>query len=664
MTKNIEELAVNTIRFLAVDAIEKARSGHPGLPMGGAPMAYTLWSRFLKHSPQDDRWINRDRFVLSAGHGSALLYALLHLFEYDLSLEDIKDFRQLGSKTPGHPEYGHTVGVETTTGPLGQGFANAVGMAMAEKRLAAEFNRPGFPIMDHYTYCYVGDGCLMEGIAYEAASLAGHLKLGKLICLYDDNKITIDGSTDLSFTEDIEGRFKACGWQVVNVKDGNDIDAVAAAIDECKKDRDRPSLIKIRTEIGFGSPNKQGKSAAHGAPLGEEEVRLTKENLGWPAEPSFLVPDEVREHFRGLARKLSAEKADWDKLEKAYRHDFPELAAQLDDWFSGEFPAEMEVELKQMNFDEPAATRAASGRIMQVLAGHLPNLMGGSADLNASVQTFLHDRGVFQPESPEGNNIYFGIREHAMAGILSGLVLHGGLRAFGSTFMVFCDYMKPSIRLAALMGIPLTYVFSHDSIAVGEDGPTHQPIEQLSNLRSIPNPTVLRPADGRETAMAWLLAVEKKDGPCALILSRQGLPQLSGTGEEALKGAYILKKEKGETPDLVLIASGSELHLALEAREILAGKNIDARVVSMMSFELFAMQTEEYREFVLPEEAKKRLAIEAALPLGWEPFVGDEGRVIGMNDFGQSAPGGLLLETMGFTVDNIVEQALKMMTLS
>ncbi|NLI69533.1 MAG: transketolase [Firmicutes bacterium] len=664
MTKNIEELAVNTIRFLAVDAIEKARSGHPGLPMGGAPMAYTLWSRFLKHSPQDDRWINRDRFVLSAGHGSALLYALLHLFEYDLSLEDIKDFRQLGSKTPGHPEYGHTVGVETTTGPLGQGFANAVGMAMAEKRLAAEFNRPGFPIMDHYTYCYVGDGCLMEGIAYEAASLAGHLKLGKLICLYDDNKITIDGSTDLSFTEDIEGRFKACGWQVVNVKDGNDIDAVAAAIDECKKDRDRPSLIKIRTEIGFGSPNKQGKSAAHGAPLGEEEVRLTKENLGWPAEPSFLVPDEVREHFRGLARKLSAEKADWDKLEKAYRHDFPELAAQLDDWFSGEFPAEMEVELKQMNFDEPAATRAASGRIMQVLAGHLPNLMGGSADLNASVQTFLHDRGVFQPESPEGNNIYFGIREHAMAGILSGLVLHGGLRAFGSTFMVFCDYMKPSIRLAALMGIPLTYVFSHDSIAVGEDGPTHQPIEQLSNLRSIPNLTVLRPADGRETAMAWLLAVEKKDGPCALILSRQGLPQLSGTGEEALKGAYILKKEKGETPDLVLIASGSELHLALEAREILAGKNIDARVVSMMSFELFAMQTEEYREFVLPEEAKKRLAIEAALPLGWEPFVGDEGRVIGMNDFGQSAPGGLLLETMGFTVDNIVEQALKMMTLS
>lgn len=664
MTKNIEELAVNTIRFLAVDAIEKARSGHPGLPMGGAPLAYTLWSRFLKHSPQDDRWINRDRFVLSAGHGSALLYALLHLFEYDLPLEEIKNFRQMGSKTPGHPEYGHTAGVETTTGPLGQGFANAVGMAMAEKRLAAEFNRPGFPIMDHYTYCYVGDGCLMEGIAYEAASLAGHLKLDKLICLYDDNKITIDGSTDLAFTEDIEGRFEACGWQVVHVKDGNDIDAVAAAIDECKKDRDHPSLIKIRTEIGFGSPNKQGKSAAHGAPLGEEETRLTKENLGWPTEFSFLVPDEVREHFRGLARKLSAEKAEWDKLEKAYRHDFPELAAQLDEWFSGEIPAEMEIELKEMNFDEPVATRAASGRIMQVLAGHLPNLMGGSADLNASVQTFLHERGVFKPESPEGNNIYFGIREHAMAGILSGLVLHGGLRAFGSTFMVFSDYMKPSIRLAALMGIPVTYVFSHDSIAVGEDGPTHQPIEQLSNLRSIPNLTVLRPADGRETAMSWLLAMKKKDGPCALILSRQGLPQLSGTGKEALKGAYILKREKGKTPDLVLIASGSELHLALEAREILAGKNIDARVVSMISFELFAEQTEEYRELVLPEKSKKRLAIEAALPLGWEPFVGDGGRVIGMNGFGQSAPGGLLLETMGFTVDNIVEQALEMMKLS
>ncbi|MFY9114628.1 MAG: transketolase [Dethiobacteria bacterium] len=659
--KNIEELAVNTIRFLAVDAIEKANSGHPGLPMGGAPIAYTLWSRFLKHSPQDDRWINRDRFVLSAGHGSALLYALLHLFEYDLPLEEIRNFRQMGSKTPGHPEYGHTAGVETTTGPLGQGFANAVGMAIAEKRLAAEFNRPGFPIIDHHTYCFVGDGCLMEGIAYEAASLAGHLKLGKLICLYDDNKITIDGSTDLTFTEDIEARFKACGWQVLTVKDGNDIDAVAEAIAECKKDRSRPSLIKIRTEIGFGSPNKQGKSAAHGAPLGEEETRLAKKNLGWPEEPSFFVPEEVREHFKSLVRKTSAEKVEWDKLEKSYRQKFPELAARLDDWFSDQIPAELEEDLARLVFDGASATRAASGRIMQVIAKHLPNMIGGSADLNASVKTFLNDLGVFQADTPEGNNIYFGIREHAMAAILSGLVLHGGLRAFGSTFMVFCDYMKPSIRLAALMGIPVTYVFSHDSIAVGEDGPTHQPIEHLSNLRSIPNLTVLRPADGRETAMAWLTAIKRKDGPCALILSRQNLPQLSGSGEGSLKGAYILSREKGEKPDLILIASGSELHLALEAQKILAEKNIDARVVSMMSFELFTAQSEEYRNLILPKEIRKRLAVEAALPLGWEPFIGDEGRVIGMNGFGQSAPGGLLLKTMGFNVENIVDRALEMM---
>ncbi len=661
MMKNIEELAVNTIRFLAVDAIEKANSGHPGLPMGGAPIAYTLWSRFLKHSPQDDRWINRDRFVLSAGHGSALLYVLLHLFEYDLPLEEIRNFRQMGSKTPGHPEYGHTAGVETTTGPLGQGFANAVGMAIAEKRLAAEFNRPGFPIIDHHTYCFVGDGCLMEGIAYEAASLAGHLKLGKLICLYDDNKITIDGSTDLTFTEDIEARFKACGWQVLTVKDGNDIDAVAEAIAECKKDRSRPSLIKIRTEIGFGSPNKQGKSAAHGAPLGEEETRLAKKNLGWPEEPSFFVPEEVREHFKSLVRKTSAEKVEWDKLEKSYRQKFPELAARLDDWFSDQIPAELEEDLARLVFDGASATRAASGRIMQVIAKHLPNMIGGSADLNASVKTFLNDLGVFQADTPEGNNIYFGIREHAMAAILSGLVLHGGLRAFGSTFMVFCDYMKPSIRLAALMGIPVTYVFSHDSIAVGEDGPTHQPIEHLSNLRSIPNLTVLRPADGRETAMAWLTAIKRKDGPCALILSRQNLPQLSGSGEGSLKGAYILSREKGEKPDLILIASGSELHLALEAQKILAEKNIDARVVSMMSFELFTAQSEEYRNLILPKEIRKRLAVEAALPLGWEPFIGDEGRVIGMNGFGQSAPGGLLLKTMGFNVENIVDRALEMM---
>ncbi len=657
--KKIEELAVNTIRFLAADAIEKANSGHPGLPMGGAPMAYALWSRLMNHSPQDAAWANRDRFVLSAGHGSALLYALLHLFDYDLPLEEIKNFRQWGSKTPGHPEHGHTKGVETTTGPLGQGFANAVGMAIAEKRLGAEFNRPGFPIIDHYTYCYAGDGCMMEGITYEATSLAGHLKLGKLICLYDDNKITIDGESDLAFTEDVEARFKASGWQVLKVSEGNDIEAIAGAIDECRKDQNRPSLIMVQTEIGYGCPNKQGKPDAHGAPLGEKEICLAKENLGWPLEPAFFIPEEVKNHYTNIVKTLNAKKTEWDELAKSYKEKYPDLAARMDEWFSGMVPVKLEDELARLDFDGPEATRSSSGRIMQVIAKHLPNLMGGSADLNASVKTFLKERGIFKSENPEGNNIYFGVREHSMAAILSGITLHGGLRSFGSTFLVFFDYMKPSVRLAALMGLPVTYIFSHDSIAVGEDGPTHQPIEHLSNLRSIPNLTVLRPADGRETVHAWLTAINRLDGPCVLILSRQNLPQLPGTGEESQKGAYILSREQGETPEMLLMAGGSELHLLMKAQKILLEKGIDARVVSMMSFELFNYQKEEYRNHVLPPDVKKRLAVEAALPLGWERFTGDGGSIIGMNDFGASAPGDVLLEKMGFTVDNIVKKAME-----
>lgn len=657
----IEEMAVNTIRFLAVDAVEAANSGHPGLPMGGASMAYVLWTRFLKHCPADPAWPDRDRFVLSAGHGSMLLYALLHLFGYDLSLDDLKNFRQWGSKTPGHPEYGHTPGVETTTGPLGQGFANAVGMAIAERRLAAEFNRPGFPVVDHYTYVYAGDGCMMEGVTAEAASLAGHLGLGRLICLYDDNRITIDGSTELSFTEDTGRRFEAYGWQVLKVADGNDQEAIAAAISEAKMEQSRPSLIMVRTEIGFGSPNKQGRAEAHGAPLGTEEVRLAKVNLGWPEEPTFYVPQEVREHFRGLERRLDLQRKDWELLLAAYRRKHPELAARFNAWLTGEIPEALAQDPSLWQYDKPAATRAISGQVMQVLASYLPNMMGGSADLNASTKTYLAGLGDFQAGSYKGNNIFFGVREHAMGAILNGLALHGGFRPFGSTFLVFFDYMKPAVRLAALMGLPVVYVFTHDSIGVGEDGPTHQPVEQLPNLRSIPNLHVLRPADGRETAAAWLEAIKRKDGPTALILTRQNLPQLPGTGPQAARGGYILGEDDAAEPDIILLASGSEVALALQARQRLAEKGIRARVVSMMSWELFSLQPAEYREQVLPARVRKRLAVEAAHPMGWERFTGAEGDVIGIDRFGASAPGEKLMEKFGLTVENVVKHALALL---
>ena len=653
----VAELAVNTLRFLAVDAVEAAASGHPGLPMGGAPMAYVLWTRFLRHSPSAPQWPDRDRFILSAGHGSMLLYALLHLSGYDLPLEEIKSFRQWGSMTPGHPEYGHTPGVETTTGPLGQGFANAVGMAVAERRLAAEFNRPGYSLMDHYTYVYCGDGCLMEGVTAEAASLAGHLKLGRLICLYDDNRITIDGSTAITFTEDVAQRFAAYGWQVLQVNDGTDQEAIAEAIKLARSDLARPSLLMVRTEIGYGSPGKQGTAEAHGSPLGTKETRLAKEKLGWPLEPSFLVPPVAREHFASVREGLEQHRLAWEALFAGYRRQYPEEAARFAAWQSWEVPEELEREPLLWQHPQPAATRVSSGQVLQVLTRYLPNLLGGSADLNASTKTYLQNSGDFQPPGYNGNNIFFGVREHAMAAVLNGLALHGGCRPYGATFLVFADYMRPAIRLAALMKLPVVYVFTHDSIAVGEDGPTHQPVEQLASLRIIPQLHVLRPADGRETAAAWLAALRRTDGPTALVLSRQNLPQLDGTGPQAARGGYILCREKGENPDLILLASGSEVQLVAQVWQELSSAGVSARVVSMMSFELFLAEPPEYQEEVLPPRVKKRLAVEAALPLGWERFTGAGGAVIGLDHFGASAPGEVLMEKYGFTVERIVERA-------
>ncbi len=661
----IEEKAINTIRFLAVDAVEKANSGHPGLPMGGAAMAYTLWSAFLKHCPEAPDWPDRDRFVLSAGHGSMLLYALLHLFGYGLPMEEIKNFRQWGSKTPGHPEYGHTPGVETTTGPLGQGFANAVGMAIAERRLAAEFNREGYPLINHHTYVYTGDGCMMEGVTSEAASLAGHLKLGKLICLYDDNQITIDGSTDLAFTEDTGKRFEAYGWQVLNVEEGNRVELLSEAISEAKQEESRPSLIMVRTKIGYGSPNKQGTSDVHGAPLGGEEVALTRKNLGWPAEPAFHVPPEVSGHFAKLRESLTARKVEWDAFFDDYRTEYPEMAEQWDSWFSGKVPENLAEDPRLWQFDDKAlATRELSGQIMQVLAEYLPNMIGGSADLNSSTKTYLKGFDDFQADNPSGSNINFGVREHAMGAIMSGLSLHGGLRPFGSTFLVFFDYMKPSVRLGSMMQLPVTYIYTHDSVAVGEDGPTHQPIEHLANLRSIPHLHVLRPADGVETSAAWLHILQRRCGPCALILTRQKLPQLPGSGRGALKGGYVISAEKGGKPDLILIASGSEVNPALQAQQELQDQGRSVRVVSMVCRELFLAQDEAYREEVLPSETDCRLVVEAALPMGWEGIAGPKGAIVGIDDFGASAPGDVVLEKRGICAANIINRAEEILNAS
>lgn len=659
----LEVRAINTIRFLAVDAVEKAKSGHPGLPMGGAAMAYTLWANYLKHDPDDPTWTDRDRFVLSAGHGSMLLYALLHLFGYDLPLEEIINFRQWGSKTPGHPEFKHTPGVETTTGPLGQGFANAVGMAIAECRLAAEFNREGYPLVNHFTYTYAGDGCMMEGITSEAASLAGHLKLGKLICFYDDNGITIDGKTEIAFTEDTGKRFEAYGWQVLKVDEGNRIELITEAIIEAKKEKNRPSLIMVKTKIGYGSPNKQGTADVHGAPLGDDETVLTKQKLGWPLEPAFYIPPEVRKHFSRLKETLKARKSEWDALFDDYCSEYPELAEKWQAWHSGTIPDEMVDDQRLWKFEEkPIATRSASGQIMQVLSEYLPNMIGGSADLNASTKTHLKGLGDFQADNYAGSNIHFGVREHAMGAVLSGLALHGGFRPFGSTFLVFFDYMKPAVRLAALMGLPVIYIYTHDSVAVGEDGPTHQPVEHLSNLRSIPHLQLLRPADGPETAAAWLHALQRRCGPTALILSRQNLPPLKGSGKKALKGGYIISKEKDSKPELIIIASGSELSLAITAQEELQNKGYSVRVVSMVSRELFLAQDDAYREKVLPAGVQSRLLVEAALPMGWERIIGSQGSVIGIDDFGASAPGEIVMEKRGINSSRIVKEAEALLT--
>jgi transketolase len=662
----LDQLCVNTIRMLAVDAVEQAKSGHPGMPMGAAPMAYVLWTRFLKHNPANPQWPDRDRFVLSAGHGSMLLYSLLHLTGYDLPLDELKRFRQWGSRTPGHPEYRLTPGVETTTGPLGQGFANGVGMAIAEAFLAERFNRPGHTIVDHYVYAIVSDGDLMEGVASEAASLAGHLQLGKLIYLYDDNGISIDGPTDLAFTEQVGRRFEAYGWHVQEVEDGNDLPAIEAAIRAAQAERLRPSLIIVHTHIAYGSPGKQDTAEAHGAPLGAEEVKRTKEFLGWPQEPTFYIPDEALAVFRQAVERGRAWEADWQARFQAYAREFPELAADWQRIMRRELPPGWEASLPTFTpKDGPMATRVASGRVLNAIAPKIPNLIGGSADLTPSNNTFLRDAGVFDAKNRGGRNLHFGVREHAMGAILNGMALHGGVIPYGGTFLIFSDYMRPAIRLAALSELPVIYVFTHDSVGLGEDGPTHQPIEHLAALRAMPQLTVIRPADANETAVAWRVALQHRQGPVALALTRQNLPIFDRAEMAAAdgleRGAYVLLDAPDGRPDLILIATGSEVALAVEARQRLAAQGVQARVVSMPSWELFEQQPQAYREEVLPPAVTKRLAIEAGVPQGWHYYVGPEGDVLGLTRFGASAPGQVVLDKLGFNVANVVARALRLL---
>jgi transketolase len=661
-TEHLDQGCINTIRMLAADAVQKAKSGHPGMPMGAAAMTYVLWTRFLKHNPANPAWPDRDRFVLSAGHGSMLLYALLHLTGYDVSLEDLQRFRQWESRTPGHPEYGHTAGVETTTGPLGQGFATGVGMAIAERWLAAQFNRPGHALVDHYTYAIVSDGDLMEGVASEAASLAGHLRLGKLIYLYDDNKISIDGSTQLAFTEDVGRRFEAYGWHVQRVGDGNDLDAVDAAIRAAQAEASRPSLIMCRTHIGFGSPNKQDTNKAHGEPLGEDEVKRTKQKLGWPESPTFLVPDEVRQAFRKAVERGKAWEADWRQQVKDYAAAFPAEAARWELFLSGQLPAGWDAGLPVYSpSDAAVATRAVSGKVIQAVYSRLGNLVGGSADLAPSNNTYVSDGGEFQAGSPGGRNFRFGVREHAMGAIANGMALHGGLRPYVATFLVFSDYMRPAVRLAALMGVPVIYIFTHDSIGLGEDGPTHQPVEHVMALRAIPGLRVIRPADATETVEAWHAALTHR-GPTCLILTRQNLPILDRTGQppggDVERGAYVVAEAPAGKPQAILIATGSEVEVALGAQKILQGKGVGVRVVSMPSWELFEAQPQAYRDAVLPPAVTSRLAVEAGSPLGWFKYVGLQGDVVGMNRFGASAPAKLLFERFGFTPENVAARAM------
>jgi transketolase len=675
---SLETLCINTIRILSADAVQNANSGHPGMPMGAAAMAYTLWTRFLKHSPKNPNWFDRDRFVLSAGHGSMLLYSLLHLTGYDLPLDELKRFRQWGSKTPGHPERGHTVGVEVATGPLGQGFGNAVGMAIAEAWLAARYNRPGHKIIDHYTYVICSDGDLMEGISHEAASIAGHLRLGKLIYLYDQNHISLAGATDLIFTDDVAKRFDAYGWHTQTVTDGNDTEAVAKAIVQEQQETRRPSMILVHTHIGYGSPNKHDNFSSHGSPLGEEELQATKKALGWPTMEKFYLPKDAVDYFRTAISKGANAQQDWESKFKSYASEFPKEAAELDRMIAGKLPDGWDADLpKWKPTDKPIATRVAGGEALNALAKHIPNLIGGSADLNPSTNTALKGLGDFQP--PEfggpsvlgavggewdygGRNLAFGVREHAMGAAVNGMAAHGGVLPFSATFMVFSDYMKPAVRLGALSRLKAVYVFTHDSIGVGEDGPTHEPVEHLAGLRAIPGLTVIRPADPNETAEAWAFAVQH-DGPTLLVLTRQNVPHLDRSNAKdpgAAKGAYILSDTDG-APDVILIGTGSEVSLCVKAQENLKGSGVKARVVSMPSWELFEAQDESYREAVLPKTIKKRVTVEAASRFGWRRWAGDEGTIIGIDRYGASAPGEVILKELGFTAEHVTAAALELL---
>lgn len=657
---NIDMKSVNAIRVLSADAIQKANSGHPGLPLGSAAMAYELWAKHMKHNPADPNWANRDRFILSGGHGSALLYSLLHLFGYGLTIDDMKNFRQLGSKTPGHPEYGHTVGVEATTGPLGAGMAMAVGMAMAEDHLAATFNKEGYPVVDHYTFVLGGDGCMMEGISYEAFSLAGSLGLGKLIVLYDSNNISIEGNTNIAFRENVQERFRAFGFQTLLVKDGNDLEEISKAIEEAKADTTRPTMIEVKTKIGFGCPAKEGKASAHGEPLGAENVAALRKNLGWDIEESFVIPQDVYDNCKKIAEANAKEEEAWNAMFADYAQKYPEMKELWDTYHDKKRAEKLWDNAEFWKVPEKAeATRSLSGKLINIMKEELPNMFGGAADLAPSTKTYMADMGDYSKENPSGNNIHFGIRELAMAAIGNGIALHGGLRPFVSTFFVFSDYVKPMARLSALMGLPLTYVLTHDSIGVGEDGPTHEPIEQLAMFRAMPNFTVYRPADATETAAAWYYAATSEKTPTALVLSRQNLPQLEGSGREALKGGYVVAKETKAVPDAIVIASGSEVQLGIEAKKILAEEGVDIRVVSMPSMDVFEQQTQEYKEEILPKNVRARVAVEALSGFGWDKYTGLDGEIISMKSFGASAPGNLLFEHFGITTEAVVAAVKK-----
>lgn len=655
MTKQIDQLSVNTIRTLSIDAINEAKSGHPGLPMGAAPMAYSLYKNHLKHNPKNSKWFNRDRFVLSAGHGSMLLYSLLHLTGYDVTIDDLKAFRKLNSKTPGHPEFGHTDGVEATTGPLGQGIATAVGMAMAEQHLSARYNRENYEIIDHYTYTLVGDGCLQEGISYEAMSMAGHMKLNKLVVLYDSNDITLDGNLDLTFSEDVKARVTSMGWNYLLVKDGNDVEEISTAIQKAKSSH-IPSFIEIKTTIGYGSPKVAGTNKAHGNPLGEEEAKVAKLAYGWNYEQKFFIPEEVKEHFSRLGEQGEKEEQKWNELLLNYSTDYPELVGDLMESIHLEFNDYLDFLTFEPN--TKVSTRNASGLAINYFADKVPYIFGGSADLSGSTITNIQGEGIFAIDGDQERNVNFGIREHSMGAALNGMALHGGVKPFGGTFFVFNDYLRPAIRLAALQKLPVTYVFTHDSIAVGEDGPTHEPVEQLASLRAIPGLTVIRPTDANETVSAWAYALKEKNEPVALVLSRQNLavfPETENNLVELSKGAYILRDSKG-TPDVILIATGSEVELAVQAKEELEKQGVNVRVVAMPSWELFEKQSSEYKEEILPRAVTNRVSIEMGTSLGWERYVGLDGKILAIDTFGASGPGVEVLEYFGFSVKSVVEQ--------